>query len=161
MVWWKEYVLSMIGCVLLCSIIGHLASELRHKRLIHMVSGTFLALAVLGPLSSVEIPDSINFEIESISPDSYVDIGKQAAWEAQEQCIKESLQSYISSKASEFGVTVTSEIHLNEMMEPCFVRIYSQANLERQHELEVLLEEDLGITKENQVWIWNQEKDGL
>lgn len=160
MAWWKEYVLFIIGIALLCGIINYLVSELHCKRIVRLVCGTFLALAVLGPLLSVDLSDSLDFEIEALSPERYVAVGKDAALKAQEQCIKESLQSYISSKAKESGMTVTSEIFLNEMMEPCYVRINVQGDSGRQHALEVLLEEDLGITKENLVWIWNQKKGG-
>lgn len=159
MAWWKEYILSIIGCVFFCGIIGHLVSDLRHKKVVQLVSGTLLTITVLGPLSSVDISDYMDFEIEAFSPEQYVDMGKQAAWNAQEQCIKETCESYISSKANELGMMVSSEVHLNEMMEPAIVRIHGQSDSTGQHALEVILEEDLGITKENQVWIWNQEKD--
>lgn len=159
MAWWKEYVLTIIGCVYFCGIIGHLVTDLRHKRVVQLVSGTFLAITVLGPLSTVDISTYMDFEIEAFSPEQYVDIGKQAARNAQEQCIRETCESYISSKATELGMSVLPEVHLNEMMEPFIVRIYGQSDSMRQQELEMILEEDLGVTKENQVWIWNQVKD--
>lgn len=159
MTWWKEYILSLMGCVLFCGIISHLISDLRYKRLIRLLTGTLLALTVFGPLTGAGIPDSLNIDVEVLSPEPYVEIGKQTARQAQEQCIREACESYISSKANEFGMTVTPEVYLNERMEPNFVRIYGQTNSVEQHRLEVMLEENLGITKENQVWIWNQGKD--
>lgn len=158
MVWWKEYILSVLGCILFFVIISQIVQDLRYKKLIHIVCSLFLTIVILKPLTSVELYDTVKFDPVKFSPAVYLDTGKQAARNAQEECIKEACESYIASKANEFGLEITSEVFLNEDLIPYFAQINSCDSLEAKSRLEELLEEDLGITKENQVWIWNQEK---
>ena len=56
------------------------------------------------------------------------------------------------------GRMITSEVYLDDQMRPYRAQMYGQVDTELQSELEGVLEKDLGITKENQLWIWNQEK---
>ena len=158
MVWWKEYALSVIGRALLCGIIIHAVSSLRYSRLIRLVCGTVLAITVLKPLSSVQIGDSLKFDTDGLSPDTYVDLGKEKAEDKRKQCITDTCASYIFSKANELGMCVTAEVFLDEALIPDRVQINCQSGLERRKDLEEYMEEVLGITKEKQVWIWNQEK---
>jgi hypothetical protein len=120
-----------------------------------LISGTVFAVVILAPLSSVNLMDFQDFKEESLSPELYVDLGKDTARKAYELRIKEACESYISNKANELGLTVLTEVHLSKTMEPDFVKIYGHAEAECQDQLEIILEDDLGITKENQVWMWN------
>ena len=158
MAWWKEYILSVIGCVLFCGILSNLVSDLRFQKLIRLISGTLLSLVILGKLPSIDIAESLRFETAMFSPEVYVDLGKQVAQKEQERCIKEACESYISNKANEKGRMIASEVYLDDQMRPYRAQMYGQVDTELQSELEGVLEKDLGITKENQLWIWNQEK---
>ena len=158
MVWWKEYILSVIGCVLFCGILSNLVSDLRFQKLIRLISVILLSLVILGKLPSIDIAESLRFETAMFSPEVYVDLGKQVAQKEQERCIREACESYISNKAKEMGRMITSEVYLDDQMRPYRAQMYGQVDTELQSELEGVLEKDLGITKENQLWIWNQEK---
>ena len=158
MEWWKEYILSVIGCVLFCGILSNLISELRFQKLIRLISGTLLSLVILGQLPSIDIGDSLRFKIEKFSPEEYVNLGEQIAQKEQEQCIKEACESYISNKANEMGRSVTSDVYLDGQMRPYRAQLYGYVDTELQSDLTSILEKDLGITKENQLWIWNQER---
>ena len=118
-----------------------------------------LAVTVWGPLITMDPGYSLAMTIDNVSPESYIALGRQAAFKVQEQCIKEASESYISDKAEAMGVSVTAEISLNDNMEPYRAQLHAQDGAEQQKILEQVLEEDLGITKENQVWIWNQVKN--
>lgn len=159
MIWWKDYVMSILGCVLVGEIISQIVSDLRYKTLIQLIYGVVLIMVLLNPLSEGNIADSIDFAIEAVSPQEYIDLGQQKARKMQEQCIKEACESYISNKAKDLGVFLTSEIQLDNNLKPRDAQIYAQANSEQQRVLEQILETDLGITKGNQVWILHQEKD--
>ena len=54
---------------------------------------------------------------------------------------------------------ITTEVYLDDQMRPFRAEMYGRVDTELQSELEAVLENDLGITKENQLWIWNQEND--
>jgi hypothetical protein len=157
--WWKSYILSIIGCILFCGIILQIVSDFRAKKTIQLISGTVLAITLLAPLSSFSFRDIQKLDRETISPEIYIDMGRQEARNAQEVCIKDAYESYVKNKANELGMLVTVNVSLDEDMYPCFARIYAQSGSDKVKRLEEILEEDLGITKENQIWIWNQEKN--
>lgn len=159
MIWWKEYVLSILGCVLVGEIISQIVSDLRYKNMIQLIYGVFLTIVLLSPLSDGHIADSVDFAIESVSPQEYIAAGQQESRKIQIECIEEACESYISNKAKDLGVFLTTEIYLGDDLEPRGAQIYAQANSEQQRVLEQTLETDLGITKGNQVWILHQEKD--
>lgn len=158
MVWWKQYALSIICCVLLCGIITHIVSDLRYKKLIQLICGTLLAVTLLKPLSSTVSVDFPEWDLNRFAPDDYVNAGKLAALREQEECIQTLCESYISNKAKDLGAVATAEILLNEKLQPNSARVFVQSGSEHRRNLERILEEDLGITKENQVWILNQEE---
>lgn len=158
MIWWKQYVLSVIASVLLCKIVMHLITDLRYRRLVQLIGGTFLAVTILNPILSAEIDYSPELDIGRFSPDEYVNSGKLAAIQEQEQGICNACESYIANKAKALGAAVTAEVFLDEMLHPNSARLYIQTGSEHQKKLEQILEADLGITKENQAWIWNQEE---
>lgn len=157
--WWKEYVLSIIACVLICGVITQFSFDSRHKKLIQLVCGTLLALILMSPMLSVDIADTLDLNLDGFSPEEYIDMGRREAEAAQKACIKEACESYISSRANDFGLIITASVHLDANMQPVTAQIYVQSDSDQTEKLKQILEEDLGITKENQSWIWNQEKD--
>jgi len=57
------------------------------------------------------------------------------------------------------GAEITAKVSLDEALTPVFVEIGSENALTIQNELQTILTTDLGIPKENQKWIWNQENN--
>ena len=159
MAWWKAYLLSIIGCALFCGILVQIVSDLRSRKMIQLLCGMLLAITLLRPLSSISIDDTWKFDMEGISPDTYIDMGRQEAKNVQEECIMEACESYVTNKAKDFDMLVTADISLDENMRPVSARINVKSDSGKFQILEQILEEDLGITKENQTWIWDQEKN--
>ena len=158
MIGWKQYALSIIICSLFCGIITSLISDSRGKRMFHLIGGVVLAVAVLRPLAGARIDGILNAEpFLRYSADPYLSIGETAAREVQAQYIKEACEAYISSKAEAFGTPLTVEVLLNEALLPVYAELHANANASVQERLSGILEKELEITKENQLWIWNQE----
>lgn len=154
----KSYIISIIICALSCRIVSQIVSNTRRKALMHFVSGTLLAIFILRPLSHIdpealwEVP-----ELDQFSAAYYITEGEKAAIEAQEKSIKDACETYILDKATTLGAKITVHFSLNEELMPLFAEISSDANPDVQMQLENILMTDLGIPKENQKWIWNQE----
>jgi hypothetical protein len=89
--------------------------------------------------------------------DFYIAAGEELAFLEQERCIKTYCETYILEKAKALDAEITVEILLNEEQVPCFAEIQYGADSGIQYELQRILETDLGISKENQKWIRNQE----
>ena len=158
---WKEYSLSIIICVVFGGILSGLVSNSRKKSLIDMICGTVLAVTVLRPISGVQLQKLHLKEIANdykLLAQEYVAMGEASARNEKMRYIKSACSEYISCKANALGTDVTSEIYLDEEMVPIRVEITGDFAKAAQDELATMLERDLGVTKENQVWIWMKEE---
>lgn len=158
MEYWNHYAFSIIGCAVICGAIQIFLDDPRQKKLFQLMSGTVLVIVVLRPLSSVDLHPILEAEwIKAPPADSVVEMGKDLARKEQEQYIKEACEAYILEKAEDLGMSISAEIGLDKDLVPAFAKIVTESEAEMQDALELVLEADLGITKENQIWIWNQE----
>jgi len=113
---------------------------------------------VLYPVSGMNLSDLPDFlQDYRYSAQDYVHMGEAIAQTEQERYIKDACAAYISNKADVLGAKVTAEIYLDEELLPVYAEILGRSGREAEAELALMLETDLGITKENQVWTWNQE----
>lgn len=160
MVDWKHYSFSIIICALYCSIITDLISDSRQKRITQFICGTLMGILVLRPLSGIELEKMMlhGWDIPN-SAAAYISMGEAAANNAQRQYIKDACEAYISSKAKVLGTGIVTSVQLDANMVPVYAEIQGTKDLSVRHQLENILETELGITKENQKWIWNQEDD--
>lgn len=157
---WKQYVFSIVVCSLSCGILSQIISDTKRKALIHLISGAVLAISILRPLSRINPEDFRHVpDLDQFSADYYIAEGKQTSLEALERRIKDSCEAYILDKAKELGTEIIADISLNEDLIPVFVEISGEADPNVQTELQKILTTDLGIPKENQKWIWNQESN--
>ena len=128
--------------------------------MIRLISGVTLCIAVLQPVTGMRIDKILKKEqFFPHSADPYLAMGEAAAREAQAQYIKEACEAYISSKAETLGAPLTVQVHLGETMVPIYAEIQGTADASVQEQLTLILEKELEITKENQLWIWNQENN--
>ena len=157
---WKQYAMSVILCALCCGILMNLITDARRKRIIQSICGTVLAISVLSPLSNIQIDRFLRQNITAAdSAERFISIGKQSAIEARHQYIKDTCEAYISNRASAMDTALSVYISLDENMIPAFAQLHGDYTHNAQQELESILETELGITKENQVWIWNQKSN--
>lgn len=157
---WKQYALSVILCALGCGIITNLTGDSRRKNILRLICGTVLGISILHPLTEIKISRFPGMENDNQdAAASYIAIGESTAREAREQYIKEAFEAYISSKAETLGASLTVEVLLDENMVPAFAELSGTGDASAQAQLAAILETDLQITKENQLWIWNQENN--
>lgn len=154
----KQYVLSLIACALCCGILSRLVSDTRAKKLMHLVGGMALAFSIFDPLSGLK-PESLLPipDLDLKLSDFYIAEGEQFAQDARKESISSGCEAYILDIAKSLGAEIRVHITLNEELVPAFAQICSNAGPDLQMQLQAILTEDLGIAKENQIWIWNQE----
>lgn len=157
---WKQYVFSLIICSLSCGIILQIISDPKRKALMHLVCGTVLAVSILRPLSRIDLEDSLRIPVlDQFSADYFLAEGKKTALKAREQNIKGYCEAYILEKAKALDAEITAHVSLDEDLIPIFVEINGVVGPNIQMQLQNILTTDLGIPKENQKWIWNQESN--
>ena len=155
---WKAYLLAVISCGLICGVLLQLVSDSHTKKLLQMICGVVAGISLLGPLSGIRLQDWYQADFPTmVSGHAYIAEGEKTALEAQERIITESCEAYIENRAKALGADVQVNVRLNRDQIPDLAEIRGNPGPEIQMQLQEILSEDLGIPKENQTWIWNQE----
>lgn len=153
----KAYIYPLIVSAFCCAILLQLVSNPKRKKLIQLVSGTVLAVLVLGPLSNMKIPNGLDrFLPGRMSPESYIAEGEEISHAAQRESIESACEAYILDKARFPGAEISVQVFLNGELIPVSAQISGAADPDQQIQLQTILAMDLGIPKENQKWIWQE-----
>ena len=161
MVDWKQYIFSILGCSLICGLFLQIIADTKKKSLIQMICGTVITIMILSPISRIDFRELLHSsDIEQISPARYIAEGKKTAMEAKSEAMTSCCETYILDRAKILGCNVTATVTLDENFIPIFVKIVGDIEPSIQEELENILIVEMGIPKENQEWIWNQENNG-
>lgn len=157
---WKQYLFSLLICSLTCGVVSQLISDTGKKALIHLICGIIFSICILFPLTQLKFEDFCDVPVWNQSAaEIYIADGKKTAAEAQAKCIEAECEAYILDKARTLGADVMVQVTLNQAQIPVFAELSGEAAPYAQRELEKILMTDLGIPKENQKWIWNQESN--
>ena len=160
MISWQPYILSILICSLSCGIVSAILSDTKRKNLMHLICGVVMTISVISPLTRVKPEYLLDMSAYNHNAgEFYITEGKNTAIAEQKSRIIACCESYILDKAKALSSEIEVTIHLDEMLVPAFAEIRCQKNEKLQHQLQEILEKDLGIPKENQTWIWNQENN--
>lgn len=152
-----QYILSIGLASLLVAILDEFSDRKSSiGALIRMVCGLFLAFTVINPITELNF-DILDAFSENLSPDATlaVSTGTALAEESMEQIIKQEAEAYILDKAQSMGCTIDADVQIGEGSPPVpeSVRITGEVPEQLRKNLEALLEQELGISKENQQWM--------
>ena len=112
----KEYLFSICVAAIISSVIKHLIGKnTANSKIIKMISGVFMAMAVLAPMVDFRLTDYKkyynNFQLDA---QSFTEIGESIGKEERNQIILEQTQAYIISEASRLGVAVDVRVSLSK-----------------------------------------------
>ena len=152
----KQYLLTVIGAAIVCSIIINLVNiNTLPGALIRVLSGIFIVICALTPIVEFDIQSLDEYWNElSIDSVEVFQAGEITADSSFRQSIKQQTESYILDKAAAMNTELTVEVTLSndDLPVPCGVSLTGRVSPYVKHRLSELLESDLGISKENQVW---------
>lgn len=123
--------------------------------LIRMISGLFLALIVLKPVTGLCFDNIESFvQSYSVTGQTIAASGQNLALEASKSYIKERTEAYILDMAESYGATLSVEVTLGsgENPVPESVSIHGNISPYGKKQLQKVLAEELGIPKEQQIW---------
>ncbi len=151
----RGYVLTVSLAAFLGALVLNLAPcEKGQKRILQMICGLFLLLVVCSPLPSLKDPASFHFSQDfRKGAESIETQAKAQVHQEMEQDIRTELQAYIEDKALAFGAQVKAEIRLSSELTPWEAFLRGEAAPFARNKLTELIEKELGIPKERQVWI--------
>ncbi len=150
-----QYVISVTAAALICGIVSCLVQSGTAKELIRLLCGLFLAFTVIRPLAGLDFSalTSISFPYTQ-EADSIATQGENIAREAMADIIKADAEAYILDKAAALNADLTVDITLSREDTPVPVRAELSGSVSpyARQQLTYLLQTDLGIAKENQLW---------
>lgn len=151
----RQYILSVIIAAMICGISVTVVPSKTGKAWIRLLCGLILTITVIKPLSGV-----IHLDISLFDPEKWVE-GESITAQAEKQArdsmsviIKERCEAYILDKANELGVSITADVLLSQdaIPVPVSVTLSGSVSPYLRLKLESIIQEDMGITKENLRW---------
>lgn len=153
----REYLLSVTSGAILCGILSSLTGENRTlSGLYKLISGIFLSLLVIAPLTQVNIRDFTHIADDLIIEGEYfTEEGQEHYDYALRQIITEETRAYIMDKARSYGAEIEVEVTLtpNEPPVPSSCIVNGTISPYVKQQLKKVLISDLGIPEENLTWI--------
>ena len=153
----RQYILSVTAAGILCAVVRSLLPEKAlTATIVKFVSGIFLVFVVISPIRNIEI-GSLSIYIDTFSQEgkAIAASGEATSADALREIIKTRTEAYILDKAGSLGATLDVEVSLTDaaIPEPREVRLIGAVSPYARAALEDMLEEEFGISKENQTWI--------
>ena len=155
----RGYITSVIYVCLCCAIIRKLVPQKGPtSSVINAACGIIIAITVISPVIKINISgiedyiDSYRFEA-----DSYVNAGTEASKNQLQAVIIEKTKAYILEKASTYDCKITSikvSVSSDMVPVPICVEIYGTYSPYTKNQISGLITSNLGISKENQQWIY-------
>lgn len=150
----KAYILSVICAAFLCAIVsGMVDKKSTVGAVLKLICGIFLTFTVVKPITEIRlseweaIPWDLLQEAEAVS-----NIGSNQAQAELEAIIKQKITAYILDKANSLDGTLSVEVTLDEAGIPVEVILTGTISSQGKDTLSGILQSDLGIAKENQIW---------
>ena len=152
----RQYILSAATGALLCGIVTAFCRDSPYKKHVTMLCGLFMTITLLRPLIGIGFPELPDLNAYISQAENAVEEGKRISLAAQKAIISQECETYILDKAKELqvdlAVNVTVDKREGEPV-PVFAEMIGTIQSEIQYQLSRIIETDLGIQKENQLWI--------
>lgn len=152
-----QYVLSVTSAAIT---LGILLSLLKHKSsselLVRLIGGVFLAFTAIAPVAEIDLDvlfdPALDFAVEG---DLIAAHGQEIVHSQMRDIIKDRCEAYILDKALTYQTPVDVEVELNQdqVPVPTSVQITGNVSPYAKNLLQKWLEDDMGIPRENQLWI--------
>lgn len=152
----RGYVLSAVAAACFCGIVLSILPKGSTRELLKLLCGLFLAFTALSPLTRLDLSFAEEFVNRFAGEAAQTAaLGEQYSQKQIRDSIKTETEAYILDKANAIGAAITPEVTLSAdpVPIPIGVRICGAISPYARQRLETMLQEELGISKENQLWI--------
>ena len=150
-----SYIVSVSATALICGIVKSITKDTAAAKILKLVCNLILLLTVLRPMGSIENLGIADFSLPGI-PDAskLIAEGERASRNAVADIIIRKTEAYIVDKAAAMGAAVSVSVTVSgdEPPIPVCVEISGSVSPYLKLRLEEMIQEDLNISKENQLW---------
>lgn len=151
----RKYVITVTAAALICGIVTGMVKKDGSGELVKMLCGLALAFTVLRPISGFRIEDVSLEGLTTFEEGERIAAqGEKNTREAVADIIKTETEAYILDKAAALDISLTAEVSLSEDTIPVPVGVILSGAVSpyARSRLTNVIEKELGIPKENQVW---------
>lgn len=141
--------MGVLCAAFICSIVTSVGGAGQGTR--KLICGIFLALSLLHPLGSLELPE-LTLDPFLDDAEDAVENGQAQAQAARNAIITDSLEAYILTKASELGLELGAEVTVTAEGLPASVHMTGRASPSDRQALTNEIMVALGIGKEDIHW---------
>lgn len=151
----KSYLLSILCAAMACAIVSSMSEKKGTQgTLMKLTTGVFLAFTVISPISTIQLEElSILTEQFQAEASTAAAFGQSVAEESKAAFIKSQSEAYILDKAATLNTQLSVDVTLGRDLRPESVSVYGTVSPYVKFRLASIVEEELGIAKENQQWI--------
>lgn len=148
-----QYILTVTVAAMLAAILQSLVGKGSMAALVKLTGGIFLVLTMLSPLIRWNLPD-LDHWLTGLTADgkTLVADGTAMAAAARENIITQQVEAYIQDKASVYQAVLEVEVALDEAGCPVSARLTGDISPYGKMRLSRMMEEELGIGEEAQLW---------
>ena len=149
------YVLSVISAAIITAIISSFFNGKNAiSGIIKLVAGLFLTFVIISPLTKLDFT-TVNDYLEEFTLEGVeaASVGENIAKEAEGEIITGRVQAYILDKAKSYGAQLDVEVVLDQNNIPVLVKLGGNISPFAKAQVAAIITEDLGISKEQQIWI--------
>ena len=153
----RSYIFSVTGAALLCAVAtAMIGKKGTYGKILKVMSSAFMTLVLVCPLvkHSIRFPD-IYMQNISTEADQIAQQAGEAVNQQIQTIIKEKTEAYILDKATDLNANLTVSVILSEdgaYPVPQSVQMSGSVSPYAKKLLSQMLQEDLGIEPEDQVW---------
>lgn len=151
----RQYVIAVTAAALICGIVSGLVQNGAAKEVIRLLCGLFLAFTAIRPMAGLDLNALLEYSFSfSGDAESTAAMGENMARQTMADIIKAESEAYILDKAAELNASVTVEITVSEDGTPIPMAavLGGEVSPYAKQQLGRILQADLGIAKENQLW---------
>lgn len=152
-----SYLISVAAAAMICGVLQRLTiGKGTFSGIMKILCGIFLLYTVCAPLTSYSFSGfgaiSVDFQEDALRLAAE---GEKDGNDALRSIISEQLCEYILDKASTYDAQISVSVKLSEDMVPIPVGIEIKGDISPYGKLQLqeIISSDLGIAKENQIWI--------
>lgn len=151
----REYVLSVVSAAILCGMVCSIAGKKGSTgAILKLITGLILTFTVIHPIAQVKLEELTLFTSDlALEAEAASAMGEEIYEESLAAIIKAETESYILDKAQSLNAVLTVDVRLNAQSVPEEVTVTGQVSPYAKQKLQSIIEAELGVPKERQIWI--------
>ena len=152
----KQYILTIVSASVICGLILSLTGKKGTVGAVtKLLCGLFLSVTVISPFLGSNLLDFSSYEsIWQAEADYHASLGVDSADKRAREIIKDNCEAYILDKAVSLGADIQVQITLSRENPPVpqGITVTGSASPYARQAIKKLIEADIGISEENQLW---------